>query len=72
MFDRGLISVADDLSILVSRNKVPPEVVQRLLPPSGKLIPPNDERDRQHPANLRWHRENIYGQGREDGSAPWG
>jgi putative restriction endonuclease len=72
MFDRGLISVAEDHAILVSRNKVPAEVVRRLLPESGRLILPRDARDWPHPANLRWHRENVYGQGREDGPAPWG
>ncbi|WP_347139175.1 HNH endonuclease [Paracoccus sp. SSK6] len=62
MFDRGLISVADDNSILVSRNKVPADVVDRLLLPGGKLIPPRDPRDEPHPENLRWHRENVFGQ----------
>ena len=63
MFDRGLISVADDCeTILVSRNKVPAEVVDRLVVPSGKLLEPDDPRDAPHPQNLRWHRENIFGQ----------
>ena len=62
MFDRGLISVAEDCSILVSRNKVPADVVDRLLLPGGKLIPPPDPTDAPHPENLRWHRENIFGQ----------
>jgi putative restriction endonuclease len=62
MFDRGLISVAEDTSILVSRNKVPADVVDRLLLPGGKLIPPRDPTDAPHPENLRWHRENIFGQ----------
>ena len=62
MFDRGLISVAEDCSILVSRNKVPADVVDRLLLPGGKLIPPRDPTDAPHPENLRWHRENIFGQ----------
>ncbi len=63
MFDRGMISVADDgETILVSRNKVPGEVVDRLLVPGGKLFKPDDPRDAPHPQNLRWHRENIFGQ----------
>ncbi len=62
MFDRGLISVAEDNSILVSRNKVPADVVDRLLLPGGKLIPPRDPTDAPHPENLRWHRENVFGQ----------
>jgi putative restriction endonuclease len=63
MFDRGLVSVADDCkTILVSRNKVPAEVIDRLILPGGKLLDPTDPRDMPHPMNLRWHRENIFGQ----------
>ena len=72
MFDRGLLSVADDLTILVSRNKVPAEVVDRLIVPAGKLGLPSDPRNRPHPENLRWHRENIFGQVTLDNPAPWG
>jgi putative restriction endonuclease len=72
MFDRGLLSVADDGSILVSRNKVPAEVCDRLINPTGKLLPPLDPRDAPHLANLTWHRENIYGQVAPDGPMPWG
>jgi putative restriction endonuclease len=71
MFDRGLVGVADDGSILVSRNKVPHEVVDRLLLPDGKLRQPLDPRDRPHPDNLRWHRENVFGQSLDQGPAPW-
>ncbi|WP_435166745.1 HNH endonuclease [Falsirhodobacter sp. 1013] len=43
MFDRGLISIADDNeTILVSQNKVPGDVVQRLLPPDRKLLRPRN------------------------------
>lgn len=62
MFDRGLISIADDNeSFLVSRNKVPTEVVDRLLHPSGKLLLPQNHHNNPHPENLRWHRENVFG-----------
>lgn len=62
MFDRGLISVADDCeTILVSHNKVPGDVVGRLLAPDHKLIRPEDPLHAPHPANLRWHRENVFG-----------
>ena len=72
MFDRGLLSVADDHSILVSRNKVPHEVVDRLIMPDGKLCLPADWRDHPHPENLRRHRENIFGQVSVDEPMPWG
>jgi len=72
MFDRGLISVADDNeTILVSRNKVPGDVVDRLLRPDGKIWMPEDNRNTPHPENLAWHRENIFGQMVAEGSAPW-
>ncbi|UWQ94324.1 HNH endonuclease [Rhodobacteraceae bacterium M385] len=73
MFDRGLISVADDCqTILVSHNKVPSDVVTRLLPKNGKLVRPVDERNTPHPENLRWHRENVFGRALEGEPAPWG
>ena len=72
MFDRGLISVADDCeTILVSHNKVPSDVVGRLLTPGGKLVRPDDPRDAPHSENLRWHRENIFGRNAHDGPMPW-
>ena len=61
MFDRGLISVGENHEILVSDNKVPSEVRQRLISPSGKLHLPDDPRHHPHPAYLKYHRENIYG-----------
>lgn len=72
MFDRGLISVAEDCeTILVSRNKVPSDVVQRLLSPEGKIYQPAMPQDRPHPANLTWHRENIFGQVVSRDPVPW-
>ncbi|MCA1285468.1 HNH endonuclease [Salipiger bermudensis] len=63
MFDRGLISIdPEEHRILVSHNKVPGEVVQRLILPSQRLTLPDDRRNWPHPDNLRWHRENIFGQ----------
>lgn len=72
MFDRGLISVAEDQTILISRNKVPSEVVERLIRPQGRLWLPGDQRNWPHPENLRWHRENVFGQVVGDEPMPWG
>ncbi|MCX7643725.1 MAG: HNH endonuclease [Rhodobacteraceae bacterium] len=72
MFDRGLVSVADDWTILVSRNKVPRDVADRLIVADGRLRLPADARDWPHPANLRWHRENVFGQGEPGASPVWG
>lgn len=72
MFDRGLISVAEDCrTILVSHNKVPAEVVSRLIAPGGQLVPPRNLREAPHPANLQWHRENVFGQSDTEGPVPW-
>lgn len=72
MFDRGLLSIAEDWTVLVSRNKVPGEVVDRLIRPDGKLCLPRDERDWPHRDNLKWHRENVFGQYIPDDHPPWG
>ncbi len=73
MFDRGLISVAaDNATILISRNKVPGDVVQRLIHPGGRLLMPPEQRDWPHPEDLRWHRENVFGQVLMDEPVPWG
>lgn len=62
MFDRGLISIRDDHSILVSHNKVPEVTANRLISPNQNLILPQDPRDYPHPEYLRFHREEIFGQ----------
>ncbi len=72
MFDRGLISVADDCeTILVSHNKVPGEVVGRLLARDGKLVRPENPHNVPHPENLRWHRENVFGRALPGEHTPW-
>ncbi|OSQ50641.1 HNH endonuclease [Marivita geojedonensis] len=72
MFDRGLISVADDCeTVLVSRNKVPVDVIDRLLRPDGKLWKPSDERNWPSPVNLKWHRENVFGQVIDNEEISW-
>lgn len=73
MFDRGLISVAEDRqTILVSRNKVPDDVIARLIRPERTLLPPIDPKAAPHPANLQWHRENVFGQSDMTEATPWG
>lgn len=62
MFDRGLIGVAVDHSILVSHNKVPRDVVDRLLVPDMRLRVPDDPDLAPHPKYLTYHREQIFGQ----------
>jgi putative restriction endonuclease len=60
MFDRGLISLSDDLDILISRHANDPESIQGLLNRTGKAIVPNRVFERPHPEFLRWHREHCF------------
>ena len=59
MFDRGLLSLADDYTILTADGKVP-DTIQRLLNPDRKLRVPNRYDSRPHPQFLRFHREAIF------------
>lgn len=60
MFDRGLISLSDDLEILVSRQANDPEGVRSFINKSGRAIPPLSEAHRPHPNFLAWHRQNCF------------
>lgn len=60
MFDRGLIGVADDLKILVSRQVNDPDAIHALMNRTGYLIPPRRPVDRPHPRFLIWHREHRF------------
>lgn len=60
MFDRGLITLSDDLDIIISRQVNDRDGVESLINGTGKLIGPIAARDRPHPAFLTWHRENCF------------
>ena len=60
MFDRGLISLSDDLDILISRHANVPDAVHSFINKTGRAIPPLEARDRPHPRFLAWHRENCF------------
>ena len=60
MFDRGLISVADDHRIMVSSRVNDPDSVYAMLNRTGLIIPPRRQNDYPHPRFLRWHRENCF------------
>jgi putative restriction endonuclease len=62
MFDRGLISLADDLEILISRQTNDPDGVRSLINKSGRALAPRRTSDRPHPHFLRWHREHCFKQ----------
>jgi putative restriction endonuclease len=60
MFDRGLISLEDDLRIKVSRQINDADGVQAMLNKSGYALPPLRAADRPHPHFLDWHREHCF------------
>ncbi|TNC72428.1 HNH endonuclease [Rubellimicrobium roseum] len=60
MFDRGLVSVAEDHSILVAQGAIRDEDRARLLTPDSRLALPADQMDWPHPAYLAWHRQNVF------------
>lgn len=60
MFDRGLISLSDDLDILISRQANDAESIRALINKSSKAIVPARVFERPHPHFLQWHRQNCF------------
>lgn len=59
MFDRGLISIDDDYSILIAENRTP-DFAKKLIYPDRRLRLPSDLIMAPHPQFLSFHRENIF------------
>ena len=62
MFDRGLISLSDDLEILISRQANDPDGVRAFINRSGCAIAPKKAIERPHPHCLQWHRQHCFKQ----------
>ncbi len=62
MFDRGLISLADDLEILISRQTNDSQEIRSIINKSGRALAPRRMSDRPHSHFLRWHREHCFKQ----------
>lgn len=60
MFDRGLITLTDELDILVSRQVNDPDSVWALVNRSRRAIAPASPALRPHPSYLEWHREVCF------------
>jgi putative restriction endonuclease len=60
MFDRGLIGIADDLQILVSRHVNDPGAISAMINRTGRILAPKRESERPHPDFLEWHRQNCF------------
>jgi len=59
MFDRGLMSLDDDYTILVAQGRVP-EPVLRLVNRDGRLKLPERPEFRPHSQFLQFHRETVF------------
>lgn len=62
MFDRGLISLSDDLEILISRQVNDLDSVQGFINRTGRALTPRRQFERPHPHFLQWHREHCFKQ----------
>jgi putative restriction endonuclease len=60
MFDRGLISLDDDLKILISRQVNDVDSIRGFVNKTGTAFAPDFSRDRPHPHFLWWHRQNCF------------
>jgi putative restriction endonuclease len=62
MFDRGLISLSDNLEILISRRVNDQEGVRNLINKDGLARTPHRVLERPHPHFLQWHRDYCFKQ----------
>jgi len=60
MFDRGLVGLANDLTILVSRQSNDIEAVTSMINSSGKVLVPDRLANRPRTEFVTWHRENCF------------
>ncbi|MGO8255558.1 HNH endonuclease [Rhizobium ruizarguesonis] len=59
MFDRGMISVDDDYSLLIASGGVP-DAVARLINQERRLLVPNRPDERPNSQFLHYHRERVF------------
>lgn len=62
MFDRGLISLSDDLEILISRQVNDVDSVHGFINKTRRALQPSRLSERPHPRFLQWHREHCFKQ----------
>jgi len=60
MFDRGLLTIADNAEILLSNQINDVDGVRKILLSDGRAQFPDEPRNQPDPAFLRWHRENCF------------
>lgn len=59
MFDRGIVSLADDGRILAAKDRMPSNLLA-MLHQDGYARLPNDVHVRPNPRFLRFHRESVF------------
>lgn len=59
MFDRGLVSIDGDYSLLIAKSSAP-DTIQRLLNADQRLRMPERVEDRPHHQFLKYHRELVF------------
>jgi putative restriction endonuclease len=59
MFDRGLVSVDDDLSILIAENRLPDTALQLINEDRRLILPPREDL-RPHRQYIRYHQQRIF------------
>jgi putative restriction endonuclease len=62
MFDRGLISLSDDLQILISRQANDQDAVRAFVNQTGRALAPLRSSEHPHPHFLDWHRNHCFKQ----------
>ena len=60
MFDRGIVGLADDLTIIVSRQSNDLDAVKTMINSSGRLLAPKRVANRPRAEFVTWHRENRF------------
>lgn len=60
MFDRGLISLSDDLDIVISRQVNDLDSVRGFINTTGRALAPHRQFERPHRHFLQWHREHCF------------
>jgi putative restriction endonuclease len=60
MFDRGLVSVDADHSLLIARDSVANEIADRLLVADRRLLLPTDPAQHPHQSYFAWHRRHRF------------
>ena len=59
MFDRGLMSIDDDFSLLFNSKSVPDKVM-RMVNREQRLLLPKSNKSYPHRIFLKWHRDNVF------------